>query len=63
MNWKKLEKRLLELGGSARVPRRNGEREWSHPLMDKPVRFNQRRKDCPRTAMVFVKRVEEKVSN
>lgn len=59
MNWRKLEKEFLALGGVARDVHRNGEREWTHKLIEKPMRFNRRRKDATRAQMIMVKRIRE----
>lgn len=59
MNWRKLEKEFLAFGGVARDVRRNGEREWTHYSVPKPMRFNRRRKDATRAQIVMVKRLRE----
>lgn len=48
------------MGCSVRVVPRTGDAEISHPLMEKPIRFNVRKKSSPRSVGVWLRRLEEK---
>lgn len=59
----KLKKLLIDLGGSVENVGRTGEVRFRHPLMEKPsARINNRRKDAPRHAVLYVREVAERVA-
>jgi hypothetical protein len=56
---RKLDIIFKDLGGSIRIAPKQGEVEYNHPRWAHPLRFNSRRKDVPRCAVVAVRRLVE----
>lgn len=58
MNLKNLEKAARRLGVTIERPRGTGEVRFSHPMMEKSVKQNARRKDATREVIVWMKRLQ-----
>ena len=45
-------------GGIVEDIRRTGEERFSHPRLERPVKVNKRRKDCPRKLLSALRAIE-----
>lgn len=57
-NRRKLERRLLQLGGRISTVRKSGAVRYSHPRVSRTIRCNNRRKDAPQAFVDFIRDVE-----
>lgn len=61
INLRQFEIEARRLGCSIRVPHMTGELEFRHPVMDKPLRLNRRRKATERRAAVWLRKLRQRL--